>query len=551
MNLNTIGPQAVQGALQAPFNTAVIIPTVLRESLLRAVRSVFAQEWPGRIQILIGVDIAEGDRDLLRQLGAECPERMALTIFDPGYSTAQVHGGIYHNAYSGSLRTVLSYAANRRFLAYLDDDNWWAAHHLSDLINVIDGFDWAFTYRWFVDPGTQEPICADDFESIGPGRGIYNDKLGGFVDAMMIDKTCHFILPQWSIPLTAAVINVIDGFDWAFTYRWFVDPGTQEPICADDFESIGPGRGIYNDKLGGFVDANCLMIDKTRCHFILPQWSIPLLPDGSGEDRNVFNALKKQHSVAWTKRPSVYYVINPNASTQPVRDKILAERGHKLSTPQRGKSATFAHRDERINEYLLSNLTRKLHLGAGPNLLPGWLNTDIAPHSKEVLALDLSKALPFDDESFDYIASEHFIEHMPLADGIRLLGECFRILKKGGQLRLATPDITKLLALYTAEPSDLQKSYVEWVNKTYIPGVTGYNPTLILNNMFYNWGHRFIYDRTLLASVMAKAGFADLASHAIGESPDPNFANIEKHGHLVGAPDLNAYETMAIEGRKP
>ena len=479
MNLNTIGPQAVQGALQAPFNTAVIIPTVLRESLLRAVRSVFAQEWPGRIQILIGVDIAEGDRDLLRQLGAECPERMALTIFDPGYSTAQVHGGIYHNAYSGSLRTVLSYAANRRFLAYLDDDNWWAAHHLSDLINVID------------------------------------------------------------------------GFDWAFTYRWFVDPGTQEPICADDFESIGPGRGIYNDKLGGFVDANCLMIDKTRCHFILPQWSIPLLPDGSGEDRNVFNALKKQHSVAWTKRPSVYYVINPNASTQPVRDKILAERGHKLSTPQRGKSATFAHRDERINEYLLSNLTRKLHLGAGPNLLPGWLNTDIAPHSKEVLALDLSKALPFDDESFDYIASEHFIEHMPLADGIRLLGECFRILKKGGQLRLATPDITKLLALYTAEPSDLQKSYVEWVNKTYIPGVTGYNPTLILNNMFYNWGHRFIYDRTLLASVMAKAGFADLASHAIGESPDPNFANIEKHGHLVGAPDLNAYETMAIEGRKP
>lgn len=479
MELNTIGPQATQGELQAPFDAAVIIPTVLRESLMRAVRSVFAQEWPGRIQILIGVDIARGDRDILRQLGAECPDRMALTVFDPGYSTAQTHGGIYLNAYSGSLRTVLSYAANSRYLAYLDDDNWWAPHHLSDLLNTIS------------------------------------------------------------------------GFDWAYTFRWFVDPGTQEPICIDDFESIGPGRGIYNDKLGGFVDANCLMIDKTRCHFVLPQWSIPMLPDGSGEDRNVFNALKKQHSVAWTKRPSVYYVINPESGTQPIRDKILAERGHKLSTPQRGKSAPYAHQNEKINEYLLSNLTRKLHLGAGPNILPDWLNTDIAPQSQDVVALDLSKPLPFEDETFDYVASEHFIEHMTLADGIRLLGECFRILKKGGKVRVATPDITRLLALYTAEPSELQKNYVDWINRTFLAGITGYNPTVILNNMFYNWGHRFIYDQNLLALIMTKAGFAELAIQPVGESPDPNFAGIEKHGHLVGASEFNAYETIAVEGRKP
>jgi len=63
---------------------------------------------------------------------------------------------------------VLSYAANSRRIAYLDDDNWWAPHHISDLLDVIEGFDWAFTYRWFVDPGTQEVICADDFESVAP-----------------------------------------------------------------------------------------------------------------------------------------------------------------------------------------------------------------------------------------------------------------------------------------------------------------------------------------------------------------------------------------------
>ncbi|NKB57952.1 MAG: methyltransferase domain-containing protein [Alphaproteobacteria bacterium] len=477
--MNTIGPQASQDTLQAPFDVAVIIPTVLRDTLMRAVRSVFTQEWPGRVQILIGVDVAQGDRDMLRQLGAECPDRMALTIFDPGYSTAQVHGGIYHNAFSGSLRTVLSYAANSRRLAYLDDDNWWAPHHLSDLLLAID------------------------------------------------------------------------GFDWAFSHRWYVDAGTQEPFCVDDFESVGPGRGIYAEKLGGFVDANCLMIDKTKCHWALPNWSIPMLPDGSGEDRNVFSALVKQHAVAWTRRPSVYYVINPDSGVQPIREKIFAERGYTLTKPQRAKSATFTHQNERINEYLLSNLTRKLHLGAGTNILPGWLNTDIAPHSRDVLALDLTRPLPFEDETFDYVASEHFIEHMNLSDGIRLLGECFRIMKPGARLRLATPDITRLLALYAAEPTELQKRYVDWVTKTFIGGASGYNPTLILNNMFYNWGHRFIYDQNLLAAILSKIGFADLAVNAVGESPDPNLANIEKHGHIVGAPDMNAYETMAMKGRKP
>lgn len=477
--MDTIGPQASQGTLQTPFDVAVIIPTILRDTLMRAVRSVFTQEFPGRVQILIGVDVAEGNRDMLRQLGAECPDRMALTIIDPGYSTAQVHGGIYHNAFSGSLRTVMSYAANSRRLAYLDDDNWWAPHHLTDLLQAIE------------------------------------------------------------------------GFDWAYTYRWYVDAGTQEAFCIDDFESVGPGKGIYREKLGGFVDANCLMIDKTKCHWILPNWSIPLLPDGSGEDRNVFNALKKSHSAAWTRRPSVYYVINPDSGTQPIREKIFAERGHKLTEPARGKPAPFTHQNERINEYLLSNLTRKLHLGAGTNILPGWLNTDIAPHNRDVLAIDLSKPLPFEENTFDYVASEHFIEHLTLQDGVRLLSECFRIMKSGGTLRLSTPDITRLLALYTSKPSELQKKYVDWVTATFISGVKGYNPTMILNNMFYNWGHRFIYDQNLLASIMQGAGFTNVAVHQVGQSSDPNLTDIENHGRVVGAPDLNAYETMVLEGRKP
>ena len=478
------GPQsAIQkqtnGGMQAPFDAAVIIPTVLRETLLQAVRSVFAQEHPGRIQILIGVDVAQGDRGILRQLCEECPDRMAITIFDPGYSTAKIHGGIYQNAYGGSLRTVMSYAANSARLAYLDDDNWWAPHHLGDLLNAID------------------------------------------------------------------------GFDWAFTYRWFVDGGARNVLCVDDFESIGPGRGIYKNKLGGFIDANCLMIDKTKCHWVLPQWSIPLLDDGSGEDRNVFNALVKSHSLAWTRRPSVYYVINPNSGAQPVRDKMLAERGLKTTLPPQGKSLPYAHRDSKINEYLLSNITRKLHLGAGPNILEGWLNTDIAPHDSAAVALDATATLPFDDATFDFAFGEHMIEHLTLQQGLNFLKELFRVMRPGGAIRLATPNLMKIMALFSAEPADVQKQYVEWTTRTFIGQIEGYNPTLVLNNMFYNWGHRFIYNQATLSAVLRSVGFTDLTLHAAGQSQRRDFIGADKHGEANGAPAMAAYETMAIEAIKP
>jgi len=293
------------------------------------------------------------------------------------------------------------------------------------------------------------------------------------------------------------------------------------------------------------------MIDKTRCHQVLPNWSVPLLPDGTGSDRNIFNALRQNHAVAWTGRPTVYYLINPESGPQPTRDQVLARRGCPPSIPAKGKAAPFAHRDDRINEYLLANLTRKLHLGSGINLLDGWLTAAIAPQSREVLTFDLARPLPFPDETFDYAASEHFIEHLTLAEGSRLLGECFRILRSGGRVRIATPDLSRLLALYTSEPNDLQKKYVGWIGKKYFSKGIGYNPTLILNNMFYNWGHRSIYEPKLLAATMRNTGFIDITKHAVGESPDANLRGIEGHGHMPGAKDVNAYETMVLEGTKP
>jgi hypothetical protein len=187
---------------QQPYGAAVILPTLLRPSLTRAIHSVYAQDFAERIQILVGIDQAEGNRTQLARLAAECPPHVSLDLFDPGYSTSVRHGGIYPNKVTGSLRTLLSYAANSRYVAYLDDDNWWEPGHLASLRDALVGHDYSWSQRWFVDPEESERICVDEWESVGPDAGVFREKFGGFVDpsSLMIDKlACHEVLPAWSL----------------------------------------------------------------------------------------------------------------------------------------------------------------------------------------------------------------------------------------------------------------------------------------------------------------------------------------------------------------
>jgi hypothetical protein len=187
---------------QEPYGVAIILPTLLRPALTRAVQSVYAQDFGERIQILIGIDKIEGDRTQLDRLAAECPAHISLDLFDPGYSTSIRHGGLYPNKVTGSLRTLLTYAANSRYIAYLDDDNWWAPDHLTSLRAAIVGHDWSWSQRWFVDPEDSMPICIDEWESVGPDAGVFKERFGGFVDpsSLLIDKlACHEVLPAWSL----------------------------------------------------------------------------------------------------------------------------------------------------------------------------------------------------------------------------------------------------------------------------------------------------------------------------------------------------------------
>ncbi len=188
--------------LQTPFDVGIVTVTVVRDTLPQALRSVFAQRFAGRIQVLVGVDRWAGDRAMVEQLRAEAPSHVAVTLLDLGYSTSQRNGGVYPSHYGGALKTILSYAANSRYVTYLDDDNWYAPDHLATMPEAAAGKAWAFSLRHFVDAESGVPLCPDTWESLGPGRGIYASAQGGFVDTncYFIDKlACNDVFPEWAM----------------------------------------------------------------------------------------------------------------------------------------------------------------------------------------------------------------------------------------------------------------------------------------------------------------------------------------------------------------
>lgn len=197
-------------------------------------------------------------------------------------------------------------------------------------------------------------------------------------------------------------------------------------------------------------------------------------------------------------------------------------------------------RRRRIEAYLRTHETRKLHLGAGQNVLPGWLNTDLHDYGREDLVyLDARRRFPLPDESFELVFSEHMLEHLTFADGQRCLHESFRVLRPGARIRIATPSLERLVELY--DGGELRERYVRWAVETLEPEVDAALPGVVVNNFFRSWGHRFIYDRATLRLALERAGFVDVVEGRVGEL----------EGHLAEAPDFNEYETLVLEARRP
>jgi predicted SAM-dependent methyltransferase len=184
-----------------------------------------------------------------------------------------------------------------------------------------------------------------------------------------------------------------------------------------------------------------------------------------------------------------------------------------------------------IRAYLRVPGPKCLQIGAGGRRLAGWLNSDLYP-SRGVLELDATRALPFPDGVFDFVFSEHMIEHVDFADGQRMLSEIRRVLKPAGVARIATPDLAFLVGLCAPGKSELQRRYIEWSVREFAPEAPEAMESFVINNFVRAWGHRFIYDARTLELALVRAGFREVVRRRICESEHAPLRELENLARL-------------------
>jgi len=89
-----------------------------------------------------------------------------------------------------------------------------------------------------------------------------------------------------------------------------------------------------------------------------------------------------------------------------------------------------------------------VNLGCGNRFHPDWINIDIASSSAHVIVHDLGRGIPLPDASCEVVYLSHVLEHFRRANALALVRECYRVMRPGGILRVAVPDLEKICQLY-------------------------------------------------------------------------------------------------------
>jgi len=170
----------------------------------------------------------------------------------------------------------------------------------------------------------------------------------------------------------------------------------------------------------------------------------------------------------------------------------------------------------------------KLHLGCGPELKPGWINVDLygnAPADSAegiFVKYDLrSGVLPLADGCCDFIYSSHFFEHLEYPQGLALMRDCYRVLRKGGTFRAALPNFRGMFREYLAGNDQYFDLYSILDVLPYLePGTE----TLVdhVNYGVYQSGeHKCIYDEEKLCLLLRHVGFSSVDTSPYKAGLDP------------------------------
>lgn len=162
----------------------------------------------------------------------------------------------------------------------------------------------------------------------------------------------------------------------------------------------------------------------------------------------------------------------------------------------------------------------KIHIGCGKIILSGWINVDLDSNEAEV-KIDVRDGLPFESDSIEFIFSEHFVEHLFPREAVLFFAEAKRVLISGGVIRTAMPDLEFICRSYLGNWQEM--SWIEDFGYEHIK--TGAE---MLNICFYDWEHRWLYDKEELERRLIEAGLNQNEYKSPGVSSYPELSNLER-----------------------
>jgi len=187
----------------------------------------------------------------------------------------------------------------------------------------------------------------------------------------------------------------------------------------------------------------------------------------------------------------------------------------------------------------------RLNIGCGQTPTEGWENFDNTPsiglarsplklfllqslrmlndkqieniewHKKHNIRFaDATKKIPYADASVDIIYSSHMLEHLSREGAQAFLVESLRVLRKGGVLRVAVPDLQKYIDQYQKD-----KNADHFMETTYVtaPPLKTFKDKLKLLFVGYRH-HQWMYDGASLAKLLAHVGFENVLVQPAGQT---------------------------------
>jgi SAM-dependent methyltransferase len=155
-----------------------------------------------------------------------------------------------------------------------------------------------------------------------------------------------------------------------------------------------------------------------------------------------------------------------------------------------------------------NGVIRRLHWGCGPLVAPGWINSDVREFPGVDICCDILNGLPLEDDSIDYISSQHALPEIGLWEQEPALRELRRVLKPAGVFRTSLPDFDSAIAAYQEGRRDrLWNWNWETVDGDFIEFVVDL-PLYV----------RMIYTYIFAEELASKAGFSEVRRVAFRET---------------------------------